>query len=161
MNDRDLGYLVGIVKCCDDVAGKLERFSINKRTWMHDRYLRDCVLMSIGTIGEYSRRLCESGGASHFPAIPWKNIKDMRNYIVHDYDNVDLDMAWDAVTDDVPALRKSLLTDVDVERAYAREREVFDDDIYDVMSSMDHLDLGTHRTCDVELRRARDEDTVR
>jgi len=36
--------------------------------------------------------------------IPWLDIIDMRNHLIHAYFDVDLDIVWDTVTQDFPAL---------------------------------------------------------
>lgn len=151
MNDRDLGTLVGIVMACDDVEGKLSRFGIDRTVWIHDRYLRDCVLMSIGRIGELAGKLSEEC-RSRFADVPWRQIRGMRNYIVHDYDNVNLDLAWDTVVNNAPALKERLLEDVSVSVAYEDEQRVIDDGLEDILSSMEVYrptsdDLGMTESC--------------
>ncbi len=41
--------------------------------------------------------------------IPWVNIKGFRNRLVHDYGNVDLVFVFNAIKNDIPQLRDSLL----------------------------------------------------
>jgi len=37
--------------------------------------------------------------------IPWAKIKGMRNHTIHNYDNVDFAIMWDALTKDLPTLK--------------------------------------------------------
>jgi uncharacterized protein with HEPN domain len=48
-----------------------------------------------------------------YPAIPWADVVGMRNKLIHGYDTVDLDILWDTVTNELPALVEALekLTD--------------------------------------------------
>ena len=48
-----------------------------------------------------------------YPAIPWADVVRMRNKLIHGYDTVDLDILWDTVTNELPALVEALekLTD--------------------------------------------------
>lgn len=39
-----------------------------------------------------------------YPQIPWREIVGMRNRIVHAYFDVDLDVIWQVVKDDLPKL---------------------------------------------------------
>lgn len=41
---------------------------------------------------------------AEFPDIPWRNIRDTRNYIAHQYDLVRDDLIWEALRTDVPDL---------------------------------------------------------
>ena len=41
---------------------------------------------------------------AQFPGIPWRNIRDTRNYIAHQYDLVRDDVIWEALRTDVPDL---------------------------------------------------------
>jgi len=51
-----------------------------------------------------------------FPAIPFPKIISMRNRLIHAYFDVDLDIVWTTVSDDLPELSRALdeaLTKVD------------------------------------------------
>jgi uncharacterized protein with HEPN domain len=45
------------------------------------------------------------------PAIKWAAIKGMRNRLIHEYFGTDLQLVWDVIKDELPAL-KSRLTDI-------------------------------------------------
>ncbi len=38
--------------------------------------------------------------------LPWREIKGMRNRIVHDYGVVDMTMIYDTITNDIPKMYK-------------------------------------------------------
>jgi uncharacterized protein with HEPN domain len=54
------------------------------------------ILYQITIIGEATKRLSQDFRQQH-PAIPWREIAGMRDVIVHEYDQVDLDVVWDVV----------------------------------------------------------------
>ena len=39
-----------------------------------------------------------------YPAVPWRQMRGIRNRIVHGYDTVDLEIVWKAVRDELPPL---------------------------------------------------------
>lgn len=139
MNDRDLTNFVEIVSCCDDVLDKIDYFKIDYKVWVHNVFVRDSVLLSISRIGELVTHFKTSEYQSLFPQIPWHMIKAMRNYIVHDYKNVDLDAAWDAATNDVPKLKDVLLSNETVRAQYEVERTAIAEDIDSLIDGLDSL----------------------
>ncbi len=58
-------------------------------------------------IGEAAARLSPTIIAQT-PEIPLSKIAGMRNILVHAYFGIDLDVVWDTVVSDLPALRTSV-----------------------------------------------------
>ncbi|MEO0409825.1 MAG: HepT-like ribonuclease domain-containing protein, partial [Cyanobacteria bacterium P01_A01_bin.135] len=44
------------------------------------------------------------------PAIAWQEINGMRNRLVHEYDDIDLNIVWDVIQADIPDLIEALRT---------------------------------------------------
>ncbi len=42
------------------------------------------------------------------PQIPWSAIKGMRNLHAHDYENIDFEIVWNTLTEDIPELECEL-----------------------------------------------------
>jgi uncharacterized protein with HEPN domain len=61
------------------------------------------ILYQISIIGEATKRLSPTFRDAH-PEIPWREIAGMRNVIVHEYDQLDLDVIWDVVQNKLPEL---------------------------------------------------------
>jgi uncharacterized protein with HEPN domain len=61
------------------------------------------ILYQITIIGEATKRLSLAMRQQH-PEIPWRVIAGMRDVIVHEYDQVDLDVVWDVVQNKLPEL---------------------------------------------------------
>ncbi len=72
------------------------------------------VVKNIEILGEASNMLTEEFRTQH-PQTPWKQVNGMRNYIVHEYFQVDNNVVWDVVTNDLPLLElqvKQYLTEL-------------------------------------------------
>lgn len=65
-------------------------------------------MFSIVQIGEQMSKL-ENILKDKYPEIPWEYAKGMRNFIVHDYDNVDSKLVYNTIKNDLPKLLKSFL----------------------------------------------------
>jgi len=57
----------------------------------------------IEIVGEGVKRLPMDLRMRH-PSVPWKEIAGTRDHLSHGYDDVDYQVLWDAVQEDVPAL---------------------------------------------------------
>jgi uncharacterized protein with HEPN domain len=72
-----------------------------------DRKTQDAAIRQLEIIGEASRNL-ENSFKENRPEIPWREIADFRNVLAHEYWDIDLDIIWKAINDDVPNLKKAL-----------------------------------------------------
>ncbi len=70
------------------------------------------VVKNIEIIGEAANLLSPEFISQH-PQTPWKQVKGMRNYIVHEYFQVDDVVVWGVVKEDIPILRRQLLEFID------------------------------------------------
>jgi uncharacterized protein with HEPN domain len=64
----------------------------------YDQFLADPILRlaierAIEIISEASRHI-PSDMTDRYPAIPWRNIRDIGNVLRHNYQRVDADIAW-------------------------------------------------------------------
>ena len=65
------------------------------------------VVKNIEIIGEAANMLTTDFQAFH-PETPWKMVKGMRNYIVHEYFQIDDVVVWDVVTNELATLREQI-----------------------------------------------------
>ena len=72
-----------------------------------NRMLVLSLLRSLEIIGETASRVSPACQTEHAD-IPWPQIVNMRNRLIHAYFDVDLDRVWDTITNDLPPLIASL-----------------------------------------------------
>jgi uncharacterized protein with HEPN domain len=73
-----------------------------------DRMLVLAVVKDIEIIGEAANSISQETRA-RLRHIPWRDIVGMRNRLIHAYFDVDLDVVWQTVTSDLPALEPLLV----------------------------------------------------
>jgi uncharacterized protein with HEPN domain len=83
------------------VAGK------PKEEFLEDVQCQDAVIRRLEIIGEASRRISPQG-RKELPNVPWEDMIGMRNKLIHEYGDVDLDVVWDSTQFDLPPLVKAL-----------------------------------------------------
>lgn len=98
-----------MVDYCDQVVLRVDRFKITFEDFKADRAMRDMLLMPTIQIGEISRSLSDECKKEYLEESIWRAIRGFRNTTVHCYDRIDLLIAWDTITEDVPKLEEELL----------------------------------------------------
>ena len=80
--------LQAIERICRYTKGK------NFEDFIADDMMYYAVVKNIEILGEASNMLTEEFRQAH-PKTPWKQVNGMRNYIVHEYFQVDNNVVWD------------------------------------------------------------------
>ena len=83
----------------------IRRFSagVSKEDFIANEEKYEAVNRKFEIIGEAARRLSPAA-RSRFPQIPWELASAMRNILIHDYDEVNLNVDWDTAQNDLPRL---------------------------------------------------------
>jgi uncharacterized protein with HEPN domain len=69
----------------------------------NDRKLNLALVRLLEIIGEAARGISQEFRQQH-PNLPWKSIIGMRDRLIHGYFDVNLDVVWQTVTEDLPRL---------------------------------------------------------
>jgi len=72
-----------------------------------DRQFNLALVRLIEIIGEAANRVPEAERA-RMREVPWPQIVSLRNRLIHGYDEVDFNILWQIVTDDLPKLIEAL-----------------------------------------------------
>ena len=113
--ERDLCILQHIVSYCEQIKQTVEHFGNEAEIFAGNKIYRNAAALCILQIGELVGKLTEEFRQQH-PAVPWRQIKAMRNIVAHSYGSVDPETTWEIITDDIPVLKKyccSILCDPD------------------------------------------------
>lgn len=107
--DRVQDYLEHILEALE----RIQRYAAGKSAdvFLASTMLQDAVLRNLGIIGEAAHRLLADAPefvATH-PEIPFAKIYATRNRITHAYEEVDMEIVWNLVVNDVPALQPTII----------------------------------------------------
>jgi len=68
---------------------------------------QSAILYQITIIGEATKRLSLEFRQAN-PDIPWREMAGMRDVIVHEYDQLDLDVIWDVIHNKLSSLLRQI-----------------------------------------------------
>jgi uncharacterized protein with HEPN domain len=68
-----------------------------------NRSVLNAACRNLEIVGEASRKIGPEFRAAH-PGIPWREMNDLRDVLIHNYEGADPDLIWAVVDRDIPAL---------------------------------------------------------
>jgi hypothetical protein len=100
----DRVYLAQIL----DATEKIREFvaGMDNAAFLQDRKTQSAVILQLALIGEFAKRVSVPVRASI--DIPWKEIAGFRDRAIHDYFQIDLQIAWDTIVVDLEPLTKTV-----------------------------------------------------
>ena len=101
---RDRIILQKIITYCQRIADNLDRYDLSFSAFESDYLFQDACCMCVVQIGELVAQLSEEVKKQN-AMIPWRIIKDTRNFYVHAYGAIDIPSVWDTLANDIPALK--------------------------------------------------------
>lgn len=99
--NRDITSLLDIY----NAAKKVLKFkgNLDKNTFLQDDKTQSAILYQLLIIGEAVKRLSLEL-RQKYPEIPWSLMAGMRDNLIHEYDEVDLEEVWKTSDKDIPDL---------------------------------------------------------
>ena len=104
-SQRNINILEHIIKYCDQIDEAKVHFGSDFEEFEHNHVYHNAVSMCILQIGELATHLSDDF-KNNFDRIPWKSIKYMRNIMAHNYEDMEVEIMWTTMIDDVPTLRE-------------------------------------------------------
>ena len=79
----------------------------SKETFVKNTQAQDAIARRLEIIGKATKRLHEDF-KEEYNQIPWKLMSGLRDVLIHEYDQIDLDQVWEVIQKDLPILKKQL-----------------------------------------------------
>lgn len=105
MTARDASYVADMLLYARRVVSHMD--GVDRARLAADPLVQDAVVRALSVIGEAAAHVGTDYRDAH-PTIPWRGIVGMRNVLVHDYTDINLDAVWAAAAEEVPALIPAL-----------------------------------------------------
>lgn len=105
MDKLDWQKIIQIRSYCEDIEMFMDRFGRDFDTFIEDRAYFNAVAMCVLQIGELANSLSEEFRQSTNAKIPWRMIRGMRNVLAHSYGEIDEEVIWETITNDIPHLK--------------------------------------------------------
>jgi uncharacterized protein with HEPN domain len=110
--DDYLEHIADAIERAIRYVGNLENLQALER----DQQAQDAIVRTLAVIGEAANRIQKAAPefVAEHPALPWGQMRGIRNKVIHDYFDVAWDVIWETVKADLPPLLqqvRSLLTE--------------------------------------------------
>lgn len=108
--DRVADYLQHMLDAIDRAALHMQGLQSRAEFEQH-AMASDAVVRCIEIIGEAATKITKSNTAfaSAHPRLPWEAMSTMRNKLIHEYFEVDHEVVWQTVKNDLPELRAQIV----------------------------------------------------
>lgn len=100
-----LQHTTAIMDYCSDCHSRQEFESNPMRV--------EATVFNLMQIGELAKGSLDDEVKQRITTVPWHQIYGLRNRIVHGYSGVNMQIVWDTVREDIPALRQELSAAID------------------------------------------------
>lgn len=105
MNKDDRVYIDHILQS----IGRILKYISGKDqdSFNEDQLTQDAVVRQLEIIGEAAKQISK-GLRTKNPEVPWSEMAGMRDILIHDYIDVDLDIVWKTASESIGELKNQL-----------------------------------------------------
>ena len=101
--EKNTGIINSIIEHIENIFNAQKRFGNDYKIFAQDKDYFNSVCMSLLQIGELANHLTSEFKIAN-TNIPWKNIIGLRNVVAHGYGQLDVEIVWTTITEDIPEL---------------------------------------------------------
>ena len=100
-----------------DIADAIDRIfdytaSHSPKSFAADQMAVDAVVRNLEVIGEAARHV-DGETAKRLADIPWQDMRDLRNLLIHEYLGVSVAIIWETVARDLRPVREAIRRDLE------------------------------------------------
>jgi len=106
MKSKDLSRLRHICNCIEKIE-YLSYILHNQDNFETKWIEQDAIIRNLEIIGEATNSISDDL-KRNYPDVSWKEIRGMRNFVIHQYFGVELSEIWSTVINDIPLLKNQI-----------------------------------------------------
>jgi uncharacterized protein with HEPN domain len=99
MDERDRGRLLDILQAARRATAFVANTS--REAFVANEMCHYAVIAQLQIIGEAAKALSPAFRSAH-PRLPWNKMARMRDFLIHQYDHINLDIVWEAANVSLP-----------------------------------------------------------
>jgi uncharacterized protein with HEPN domain len=108
MKDRDIKAISRMIDHIDNILLYTQAIR-SPEDFDSNQLVADAVVFNLSQIGEIAKHRVSSRLKDTYAAIPWHEMYGFRNRIVHDYDQINMLVVYETISEDIPALLLQLI----------------------------------------------------
>ena len=93
--------IAGIIESAEKILAAVEGVEFSR--FASDTLLRDAVLYNVVIIGEAARYV-PADGQNRYPEVPWRELREIRNFVTYVYHRVSYRHIWRTIATDLPVM---------------------------------------------------------
>ena len=96
--------VIATLRLMRENAAKALEYAKAHPQWSSDELVVDAIAKRVEQVSELAKYRLPRALRGDYPEIPWDQIAGMRDRLVHDYTNLEIDLLVAVVADDLPEL---------------------------------------------------------
>ena len=98
-------YITDILEAIEKIQALSD--GIDFDVFMKEVSIHDAIMYNFIVIGEASNRLTNEFKNQN-SSVEWYKLKGMRNHLAHSYDEINYELVWETIKDDLPNLKSQI-----------------------------------------------------